>query len=193
MMSAPSFALGDRAVKCVFVTGLLLAITACKPPATDDYVERVTLSEADGLASMPIDSPDTEDAVWVESDRAGRILYGEPGGTPLMALACTEEAGKRFVHITRFAKADPDAQALIALIGNGHTARLPIDAAWNGRVWLWEGNYPASSLDLNVFTGPRRIEATVPGAGSVILNPSPRPAQLVEACRRQVPETPSPA
>ncbi len=168
-------------------------MTACKPPATDDYVERVALAEVDGHASTPIASPDTEDAVWVESDRAGRILYGVPGGTPLMALACDEQNGTRFVHVTRFAAADPEAKALIALIGNGHTARLPIDATWNGRVWLWEGNYPASSLDLNVFTGPRRVEATVPGAGSVILNPSPRPAQLVEACRRESAETAPPS
>jgi hypothetical protein len=169
----------------IFAVAMLLVITACKPPATDDYVERVPLAEAQEGASVPIDSPDTANAVWVESDRSGRIIYGEPGSTPLMALACQEVDGARTIHITRFASADPQATALIALIGNGHMSRLPIGAAWNGRVWLWEGYYPASNLDLNVLAGPRRVEATIPGAGSIILNPSQRPAQLIAACRRE--------
>ena len=171
-------------MKYVVTTLFLLCVTACKPPATSDTASRGDSTETREFASAPIDSPVTENSVWVEADRAGRLLFGEPGKTPLMALACEEQDGKRMIHITRFAAADPEAKAIIALIGNGHMARLPIDAKWNGRVWLWEGIYTASSLDLSVFTGPRRVEATVPGSGSVILNASQRPARLIEACRR---------
>ena len=34
-----------------------------------------------------------------------------------------------------------------------------------------------------MLTGNREVEATVPGAGSVILNPSALPGELVERCR----------
>lgn len=171
----------------------VLLLSACKPPATDEYIDRDGSAQNTELVGVPIESPDSTDAVWVETDRAGRIIYGVPGQTPLMALACAQRGGGAEIHITRFAAADPDAKALMALIGNGYTARLPIDAVWNGRVWLWEGYYPAANLNLDALTGPRKVEATIPGAGSVILNPSQRPARLIEACRQIASENSAPA
>lgn len=171
----------------------LIAVAACKPPATDDYVERIAINEQASGPSAPIDSPDTEGAVWGESDRAGRIIYGKPGDPPMLALACNIPAdGAPTVTLTRFVSADPQAKALVAIIGNGHMARLPIDATWNGRVWLWEGTYPATSSDLGVFTGSRAIEVTIPGAGSVVVNPAQRPARLLEMCRQAARLTPQP-
>ena len=169
---------------------LTLALTACKPPATDDYADRTGTADAGVFASPPIDSPDTANAVWAEGGRAERIVYGEPGEAPFLALSCETDSPRHEIQITRFAEADPDAKALMAMIGNGHTARLPIDAVWNGRVWLWQGTYWPGSVD--VLTGPRRVEVTIPGAGSLILNPSPRPAQLIEACREPGAESPLP-
>ena len=161
-----------------------LALAACKPPAADEYVERVAAPDNRIGPGVPIDSPDTQGAVWAESDRDARIIYGRPGQSPWFALACEERGGIPIVHITRFIAADPEAQAMMALIGNGHRARLPVDAQWNGRVWLWEGYYAPDNPDLDVLTGPRQVEATVPGAGSVIFNPSQRPARLIDRCRR---------
>lgn len=161
----------------------LIALGGCKPSATDDYVARVALDEARVYASEPLPSPDTEGALWAESDRPGRILYGKPGETPLMALACEEGGDGARVHITRFAAADPEAKAILALIGNGHVARLHVDATWNGRAWLWEGYVGTDDPGLGALTGRHRVEATVPGAGSVILNPSARPRHLIEVCR----------
>ncbi|MXO90809.1 hypothetical protein [Pontixanthobacter aquaemixtae] len=176
----------------IILVSSAIALSACKPAATDDYVDRAQRVEAGEFASAPIESPDTEGAVWVDSDRPDRLIYGKPGATPLFALACETVEGQRMVHLTRFAIADPQATALIALVGNGHAAHLPIKAEWNERVWLWEGYYFAQSPALEVLTGPRRVEATLPGAGSVILNASQRPAELIEACRQSPADTAGP-
>lgn len=160
------------------------AMTACKPPASDDYLERVDLTEVTGTARLPMPSPDTTDAVWADGKIVGRILFGNPGEVPYLAIACeTAPTGAQQIRFIRFAAADPQAKALFALVGNGHIARIPVDATWNGRAWLWEGTVPADDPDLEVLTGKRTVAATLPGAGQLNLNPSPRPAQLIEACR----------
>lgn len=129
-------------------------------------------------------SPDTTDAVWADGKIVGRILFGNPGEVPYLAIACeTAPTGAQQIRFIRFAAADPQAKALFALVGNGHIARIPVDATWNGRAWLWEGTVPADDPDLEVLTGKRTVAATLPGAGQLNLNPSPRPAQLIEACR----------
>ncbi len=131
----------------------------------------------------PIDSPDTKGAVWAASNQTDRLVYGKPGETPLIALQCLREGTQPTIRITRFVATDAEAKAFMALIGNGHTARLPVDARWTGRVWLWEGVYSAENPELDVLSGPRQVEMTIPGAGSVILNSSPHPRQLIEQCR----------
>lgn len=168
----------------------LLALAACRPPATDDYVERVALDRARGEQREPLASPEVEGAIWAGSGGPDRIVYGQPGETPLLALSCEGEGTLRTLRITRFAATDPEAKALMALVGNGHIARLKVDAEFTGRVWLWEGRYAPSDPQLDVLTGPRQVEATIPGAGTLVLNPSPRPGRLVERCRRL--ETPAP-
>ncbi len=164
------------------VIGASLCLAACNPPPAEDYAQRVDLKTRDA-PSAPIDSPDTQDAVWVPSGEQ-RIVYGLPGSPPLMALACViGDRGEARIAYTRFAEADDDAKAILALIGNGHVARLFVDAEEDGERWIWRGSVPAGSTDLETLTGPRRIEATVPGAGSVILNPSALPGELITACR----------
>lgn len=163
----------------------VLLVCACKPPATDEYVERVDLAETRSAVGEPLPSPDVEGAVWAESG-TDRIVYGIPGQAPLLSLACeVNVAGAAQLRITRFAKADARAKALFALIGNGHIARLPVDAKWNGQAWLWEGSISADDPHTEVLTGTRKVTATLPGAGMLDLNPSPMPSRLVEACRRK--------
>ncbi|MGB7373976.1 hypothetical protein [Pontixanthobacter sp.] len=171
-------------------------LTACQPPAADEYSSRGSAANQNEGPSEPIDSPDSTGAFWASAGLAGgveeRIIYGQAGQPPYLGIACETGAARgsagpanaATVRITRFTPADPEAQALMALIGNGHMARLPVDAAFNGQVWLWEGSYSAASTDLDVLTGPRQIELTIPGAGSVILNPSAKPAALIDRCRR---------
>ena len=176
-----------------FVAGLAAALAmlaACRPSATDEYVERVDLGPAQGGASYGIDPPDTEGAIWADSTQAGRIIYGVPGQMPLLALACVDgdDAGTGSILLTRYAAADPQAQALVALIGNGHMARLPIDAAYKGDVWLWEASIPLDSPDLEALTGLRGLYVTIPGAGRVDVHPGPAPRDLIEGCRSGVSE-----
>jgi hypothetical protein len=129
-------------------------------------------------------SPDTANAVWADGKTAQRILFGNPGEVPFLALACeTAPTGEQQIRFIRFAAADPQAKALFALVGNGHIARVPVDATWNGQAWLWEGTVPAEDPDLEVLTGKRTITATLPGAGQLDLSPSPRPGLLIEECR----------
>lgn len=169
----------------------LLALAACRPPATDGYVERVPLDGARAQQHEPIASPDTEGAIWAGGGPA-RIVYGKPGKTPFFALACAGHGPARTVHAIRFVAADPGAKALMAMVGNGHISRLKVDAERNGKVWLWEGHYAPDDPRLDVLTGPRKVEVTVPGAGTLELNLSPRPRELIERCRRlSEPEEPA--
>lgn len=166
----------------------LLLLAACKPPATDDYAARQHVAIGGGAPSAPIDSPDTTDAIWAPAARPDRVLFGIPGQQPLMALECLRgAAGGLRIGYTRFAAADPHAEAVLALIGNGHVSRLWIDARESGGKWLWQGEVPAHEPMLDVFTGGRQVEATVPGAGSVMLKPSPLPGELVTRCRALAP------
>ena len=161
----------------------ILVLAACKPPAADDYVERTRIGGEVQGPSEPIDSPDTEGAVWAPADKARRLLYGTPGERPLFAIECVGQGTGPMLAYTRFAKADPHAKAVLALIGNSHVTRLPIDATQIGDVWRWEGAEPVTDPRWDVLTGTREVEATVPGAGSVILNPSALPGELIEECR----------
>lgn len=162
----------------------LVALAACRPPASDEYVERVPLDRARAEVREPIASPDVEGALWAVGGSPDRIVYGKPGETPLFALECDGSGTLRGLRMTRFAAADPQAKALMALVGNGHIARLEVDAEHNGKAWLWEGRYAPADPRLEVLTGPREVEATIPGAGTLTLNASPRPGALVERCRR---------
>lgn len=167
----------------------LAALSACQPPAADEYVERVEIDGQRSVASDPAPSPDVTGAVWALS--GDHLLYGQPGQRPLLSLACEGgEAAPGKLVMTRLAKADPQAQALMALIGNGHVERLKVNATWNGKVWVWQGMYPSEDPRLDVLTGPRDIELTIPGAGTLGLNPSQRPRAFVEHCRGTAFEVP---
>ena len=170
----------------------ILALAACKPPASDEYVERSRIAGDLTGPSAPIDSPDTEGAIWAPSGKPDRLLYGKPGERPLLALECETSQGIPLIAYTRFVAADPHAKAILALIGNGHVARLKIDAVERDNAWLWHGAVEAEDPALDVLTGIREVEATVPGAGSVILNPSALPGELVELCRARAAPEPSP-
>lgn len=164
----------------------LAVLTACNPPAADDYVARVGVTER--APSPPILTPDTTGAVWAPSPANPlRLLYGKPGQRVLFALECVQGAREPMLEYTRFAAADPHAKAILALIGNGHVSRLKIDATRDGNRWLWQGRELATSPNFEGLTGGRQVEATVPGAGSLILNPSQAPGELIDRCRALAP------
>ncbi len=156
----------------------LLLLSACKPPASDEYVTRERIAGERTAPSTPVASPETDGAVWARSNDGERLLYGKPGASPYFALACEE--GR--IRYTRFAEADPDAKAVLALIGNGHVERLWIDAEEAEEAWVWRGRIAADDPRLEVLTGPRSVEATVPGAGTLKLNPSRLPGEFIGEC-----------
>ena len=169
----------------------LVLLAACKPPASDEYHGRSEVSDERTRPAEPVESPDTEGAAWALG-QSGRLLYGQPGEAPLMALGCEDGT----LVYTRFERADANAKAVLALIGNGHVERLWIDAEQEGAdessPWVWRGRLPADDPRLEVLTGRNRVEATVPGAGSVMLNASQRPAEFITACAARLTPLPVP-
>ncbi len=163
---------------------LCTALAGCKPPPTDEAAVRAMPETSVTGPSLPIQSPETQDALWVPSQIRDRIIYGQPGNAPMMALACERFNGSAIVRLTRYAAADEGAGAFVALIGNGHVARLPVDATAHREGFVWEGIVAADNADLDVLTGRKVVAATLPGAGKLTLNPSSLPGFIIEKCRR---------
>jgi hypothetical protein len=165
---------------------------ACKPPPTDAGLDDALPDPEATFASAPQPSPETEGAVWVASARGeDRIIYGVPGGPALMAIACEGTGGNARIVLSRMALADEGASALMALVGNGHLGRLAVDATEEQGRLMWQGTLPADDPALEPLRGPRQVQATVPGAGTVILNPSQRPMQLLSRCLNAAPAGPA--
>ena len=167
-----------------FALTATLILAACKPAASDDYQPRGTVHDERTAPLPPVESPATEGASWAPSPSSGRLLYGLPGAAPYFSLACEEGT----LVYTRYQRADAQAKGVLALIGNGHVERLWIDAEQEGENWLWRGRIAADDPRIEVLTGPRRVEATVPGAGSLILNPSNAPGEFITRCAGQLPQ-----
>lgn len=162
-------------------------LSACNPPASDDYAARVQVQGERRFASAPLSSPEVEGALWAVSPRtADRLLYGQPGKPPLMGLTCN--AGR--LVITRYAPADAEAKAVMALIGNGHVERLFVDAVPSGGGWVWQGAFPATDTRLEVLTGRNRVEVTIPGAGTLVLNPGSLAGPFIARCAVLSPPAP---
>ena len=177
-----------RVIALFAVAGLTGALAACKPPPTDEVMDRALPEQVPTGPSVPIDSPDSEGAIWAPSQIEDRIIYGQPGSAPMLALACEMDTGadtakQPQLRLTRFAPADEGAGALFALVGNGHVARIPVDAVDYRGGFVWEGVVAAAQPNTDVLTGPRTVTATLPGAGMLTLNPSTLPGALIEQCR----------
>ncbi len=192
-ISAPLSA-RDRTVKRLCLGAALmtaLALAACKPPPTDASFTRVDITTAVSGPSDPLPSPDTTGAVWAESAKPMRLVYGVPGQPVMVAIECRGAATPAAsITITRDTPADAGAGALLALVGKEAIGRFAVDATAQGGRTIWQGSAPASAPGWDAFKGEREATMTVPGAGLVRLNPSPLPFQLVEACRGFEPPAP---
>ena len=163
---------------------LLILLAACKPPPTDDVEARGSLAVAPDAPSQPIDSPDTSSAIWAESSTPGRLLFGNPGEPPLLVLECIQsEKARPIARITRVATADPGAKAFMAIIGNFHILRTPVDAVDMGTRSLWQGDISLDEPNLEAFTGRREVTITVPGAGLLKIADTEPPRALIAGCR----------
>ena len=160
----------------------MLILPACTPQV-DENAQRVEFSEARAGSSEPVASPDTQAAVWSPFEQ-GQLLFGNVGEAPFVSLACEQGADDTpLIRFVRHVSADAEAQAMMALIGNGSSGRVPVDATWRGNRWRWEGVLPADAPDWDALTGGGSLEVTVPGAGTVALPASRAPGEFIARCR----------
>jgi len=177
----------------LMAVGITAALTACKPPPTDEALERELPDAQPVFASAPLPSPETDGAIWTVSARnRDRIIYGVPGKPALMALTCIAEDGAgngpARLRVSRISPADEGASALLALVGNGHIARIKVEAAETSGAIIWRGEVEARGAaegKLAPLSGARALTATVPGAGMVTLNPSAIPMEMIESCAQR--------
>jgi hypothetical protein len=167
----------------------VIALAACHRGAAP--VERISLDEARGGPEAPINAPDTKNAAWTVSADGKRIDFALPGQKPLLTLECRTGGALPVVRIERHVRSRPGESALFPVLGNGPNARFLLAAAQEGGEWLWRGDVPVTDAQLDVFRAGR-LEATLPGGGSLIVAASPVPGELVEHCREGVP-MPSPS
>jgi hypothetical protein len=141
--------------------------------------------------------PDSTGARWTIAADGRGIDYGKPAAAPLLSLTCqiSKDSAPPPLTVIRYARSEPGAKALFAVLGNGIVSRLKVDAALEDKEgWRWEGRYPASAPELDVFTGQRDIDATLPGGGELHIAGSGLPREFIEWCRRNgksVPTSPT--
>lgn len=163
-------------------TCLLLA--ACGDGADAPVqAQRISLEEARAKVAEPLLSPDTEGASWTVTANAQAIEFGQLGAEPFLTLACDVREAPATLTIIRHVPARPGQKALFPVIGNGMISRFKIDAALRTGEWHWEGTVPASDPQLDVFTGPRELQATLPGGGSLMIAGSRIPGEFINWCR----------
>ena len=167
---------------CV-MSGALLALTACKGEQEPVQAQRYSLDAARHVPEAPIASPDTKDAAWSVTRDAQAIDFARPGAAPLLSLACDLRKTPAQLRVIRHLVARPGEKALLPVIGNGTISRFKVDATLAGGEWRWEGALLASDPSLDVFTGPRELEATLPGGGTLLIPGSRIPGEFVNWCR----------
>ena len=161
---------------------LLITLAACKGEQEPVQAQRFSLDEARHVPEAPSASPDTKDAAWSVTKDAQAIEFGPPGASPLLTLACDLRKTPAEPRIVRHVAARPGEKALLPVIGNGTISRFKVDAALAAGQWRWSA-LPASDPALDVFTGPRQLEATLPGGGSLLIAGSRIPGEFVNWCR----------
>lgn len=159
------------------------ALTAC---SRQPQVQRIDLDDVPSATDLALSSsPDTTGAKWTIAPNGKEIDFGK-SARPYLSLACriSKDSNPPQLDIIRHAPAQPGAKALFAVLGNGIVSRLKLDAALAKEGWRWEGHYPASTPKLDVFTGQRDIEATLPGGGTLHIAGSNLPRDFITWCRR---------
>ncbi len=160
-----------------------MLLTACHREQAPVEAQRISLDQVPSQGEQPLPSPDTEGASWTTSATGQAIDFGKPGGKPFVSLACSVKAGEPRITVIRHAPARPGEKALFPVIGNRIISRFEVDAALADNEWRWQGTLPADDPLLEVFEGPGRLEATLPGGGTVKIGGSGVPGQFLAWCR----------
>jgi hypothetical protein len=166
-------------------TVLLLTTLAACHRAEQEPVEaqRIAFDKVPTQGEEPLASPDTKAASWAVSASGLALDFGNPGGPPLMTLACNPKAVPAQITVIRHARARAGEKALFPVIGNGKISRFEVDAARVDGEWRWQATLPADDPQLEVFAGSNRLEATLPGGGTVKIEGSAAPGQFIAQCR----------
>lgn len=184
---APAVAIRHGMVRFSAVPLVLFAclvLAACgSEPEEPTQAQRISLDEARANVAEPLLSPDTKGATWTVTDDARAIDFGHSGAAPLFTLACNLRDTPATLALVRHAPARPGQKALLPVIGNGTISRFAVDAALADGEWRWEGRFPANNPQLDVFTGPRDLEATLPGGGTLLIGGSRIPGEFINWCR----------
>ncbi|WP_228243382.1 hypothetical protein [Porphyrobacter sp. GA68] len=165
------------------IAPLASALASCAPAAADAAAapeERVSLHTVQEPAAAPF--PDVTGALWAVTASPDRILYAVPGEQPFFALACEQNGPEARLVITRFAPAPPRGKAILAMDGNGYIGRWHADAVEADDGWVWRTEVAPAEYKVNALKGLRSIEATIPGAGTVIINQNDLPRALIARC-----------
>jgi hypothetical protein len=167
-----------------------LALAACSRGESRQVTENESASVAGYPQRLSFSGPLPQETAPVQPEGGAWRLAGASlrftadGAGDLMALDCTHGAdGTALLRVTRMTRAEQGAKALFALIGNGHIARLPVDVIRAGEPGEWQGQVPARDEQLDVLKGGNRIEATLPGGGTLKLPASIEPGRMLAACR----------
>ena len=166
------------------IVATLLPLVACDRAEEPVDPQRISLDAARGEAREPLASPDTDDARWAVAPDGQAVAFGNAGERPFLSLACRVKDDPPTIRVIRHAEARPGEKALFPVIGNGTISRFKADAALEDDEWRWQAVVPADDALLEVFTGAREIEATLPGAGSLIISGSRVPGEFIAWCRR---------
>lgn len=145
----------------------------------DGYV-RVLLPTQPAAPEGPPRQP--ENAAW--GQRGDVVEFGVPGQAALLSISCTHASdGTARVRFVRRVQAEAGAQALFAVEGNGHVARVKLDVVRAGNPGEWAGEIDARAETVGAIKGGAEIKATLPGGGTLKMPASPQAGALLDACR----------
>lgn len=168
------------------VLAALLVLSACSrgendsDRAPDNAIRMAIPTEPAPLEAAPLQP---EGAMWSNLANGG-VAFGLPGQPPLLEVACTHSAdGTAMIRYTRRTRAEAGAKALLAIEGNRHVARVPLDVVKFGDPGEWQGAMPARLETAEAIKGGAEMTATLPGGGALKLPPYPGAGALLDACR----------
>jgi len=170
-------------VRGLTAVAMLAMLSACGQDEAPVQVQRFELDDARHVAEAPQGSPDTADATWTVGKNGQTINFGKTGAAPLMTLACNLKAEPAQLVVIRHASTRPGLKAMFPILAGGKVSRFPVDATLVDNEWRWQGSLPASDPLNDVFSTAAEIEATLPGAGSLLIGPSRIPGEFVDWCR----------
>lgn len=174
-------------MKRVYFLVLPVAVLAAACQRQEAPVQRIELAQANEGPEAPVAAPDTKDAIWTASADGKALVFALPDRKPLLTLQCLPDS----LRIIRHVFSRPGESALFPVLG-GPNARFVLRAANVGGEARWQGDVPLGDEQLAVFHSGR-LEATLPGGGSLMIAASPLPWEFIERCRTANPEPAKPA